>query len=241
MWHRSNTAEEWEPRPELSLVEREDRLDLLPPATLNTPLWRSLGGNLRDIIKPERLPPLQLTSRPVDVGLLLGDRVSLPWFRTIFSNIGDVVSPETLPPLVLESQPVDVGELLNDRLSHMWWTSLIRNLADRVAPETMPALQVTSKPVLNVIGDTWLTLPLWSEVLTTPKVFYPDRPKEKPANAPMEPRTPAVPSPAPVAAISPVEAEVLRDLRRSRIRQRIWAGLAVAQVGYLLASILWLH
>ena len=181
MSYRSNAAEAWYPDPQSTAAQPDIPLDLLPPSSLTQPLWRSLVGNLRDTFAPAKLPPLELTSRPADVGLLLGDRLRLPWFRTVFTNIGDVISPETLPPLELESRPVDVGELITDQLSHFWWGSLLRNLADRVAPETQPALHLTAKPILDIIPKSWILLPLWSEVVDTPKVFYPDKPK--PADA----------------------------------------------------------
>src|ERR1700727_2678161 len=116
MSFRSNAAETWyeQTQPDTAL---DTPLDLLPPASLTQPLWRSLIGNLRDTFASAKLPPLQLTSRPVHVGLPLGDRLRLPWFRTVFTNIGDVLSTETLPPLELESRPVDVGELITDQLS----------------------------------------------------------------------------------------------------------------------------
>src|SRR5580704_5279589 len=163
--------------PEGNLPPQEHSLELLLTDSWEAPLWRRLAENIRDTVAPEKLPPLRLTSRPVDVGTLASDRLSLPWFRTVFTNIGDVISPETLPPLELESRPVDVGELITDQLSHFWWGSLLRNLADRVSPEAMPALNLTSKPILDIIPKSWILLPLWSEVVDTPKVFYPDKPK----------------------------------------------------------------
>ncbi len=236
MSYRSNAAEAWYPDPQSAAAQGEIPLDLLPPASLTQPLWRSLVGNLRDTFAPEKLPPLQLTSRPVNVGLALGDRLRLPWFRTVFTNIGDVLSPETLPPLELESRPVDVGELITDQLSHFWWGSLLRNLADRAAPETQPALNLTAKPILDIIPKSWILLPLWSEVVDTPKVFYPDKPKSADAAravnlqpvAPLEKREALV--------IEPTAADLLRDIRRSRIRQRIWIGLATAQFLYLVLA-----
>ena len=239
MTYRSSSAEAWYSEPQTPAATSVP-LELLPPAELSQPLWRSLVGNLRDTIAPEKLPPLQLTSRPIDTGLLLGDRLSLPWFRTIFTNIGDVISPETLPPLELESQPIDVGELITDQLSHMWWGSLLRNLADRVAPESLPSLQLTAKPIADIIPKSWILLPLWSEVIDGPKVFYPDKPKPvevsrttlpKPAPAPVEPEK-ALPA-------DPTAADLQRDIRRSRIRKRIWIGLATAQVVYLLVAAFW--
>ncbi len=214
-------------------------LDLLPPKSLSQPLWRSLAGNLRDTFSPEKLPPLELTSRPVQLGLSYGDRLSLPWYRTVFSNIGDVISPETLPPLELESQPAEVGELITDQLSHFWFGSLLRNLADRVAPESQPTLKLTAKPILDVIPKSWMLLPMWSEVVDTPKVFYPDKPKPAESVRPARPRPAALP-PEKLEALAgePTTADLLRDLRRSRIRQRIWIGLAAAQVLYMVAMAL---
>ncbi len=243
MSYRSNAAEAWYPDPQSTEAQAEIPLDLLPPASLAQPLWRSLAGNLRDTFAPEKLPPLELTSRPANVGLLLGERLRLPWFRTVFTNLGDVISPETLPPLELESQPADVGELLTDRLSHFWWGSLLRNLADRVAPESQPALHLTSKPVLDIIPKSWILLPMWSEVVDTPKVFYPDKPKPADAARPVDPRPVELPPGKREALIEalvkePTTADLLRDIRRSRIRQRIWIGLAAAQVLYMAAMAL---
>jgi hypothetical protein len=229
MPYRSNDADARNPKPQIPL-------DLFPPPGLSQPLWRSLIGNLRDTFAPAKLPPLELTSRPVHLGLSQGERLSLPWYRTVFSNIGDVLSPETLPPLELESQPAEIGELLTDRLSHFWWGSLLRNLADRVAPETQPALQLTSKPVLDVVPKSWIVLPMWSEVVDTPKVFYPDKPKAAEAVRPAHPRPAALSAEKrEVMDGEPTTADLLRDLRRSRIRQRIWIGLATAQILYMVA------
>jgi hypothetical protein len=239
MAYRSSTAEVWYPEPPSTAGLLEIQLDLLPPASLTQPLWRSLAGNLRDTFAPEKLPPLVLTSRPVNVGLALGDRLRLPWFRTVFTNIGDVLSPETLPPLELESRPVDVGELITDQLSHFWWGSLLRNLADRVAPEALPALNLTSKPILDIIPKSWILLPLWSEVVDTPKVFYPDKPKSPDVARTVNLQPLVLPQEKQLDPVAELTAgDLLRDLRRSRIRQRVWIGLAAVQVVYLVAAAL---
>ena len=242
MSYRSNAAEAWYPEAQQTTLHpvtgaTNPPLDLLPPASLTQPLWRSLVGNLRDSFAPAKLPPLQLTSRPVYVGLALGDRLRLPWFRTVFTNIGDVLSPEILPPLELESRPVDVGELITDQLSHFWWGSLLRNLADRVSPETLPALDLTSKPVLDIIPKSWILLPLWSEVVDTPKVFYPDKPKSTEAARPLNLQAvPAALEKQEALIAEPTATDLMRDIRRSRIRQRIWIGLATAQVVYMVLA-----
>src|SRR5882724_7181445 len=110
MSYRSNAAEDWYPQPNSSDLQEQFQIDLLPPASLSQPLWKSLLGNLRDTVAPEKLPPLQLTSRPLDLGVPLGERLRWAWFRTVFTNLGEVISPETLPPVELESAPADVGE-----------------------------------------------------------------------------------------------------------------------------------
>jgi hypothetical protein len=239
MTYRSNAAEAWYPDPQATPTEPARTIDLLPPAALSQPLWRSLTGNLRDTFAPAKQPPLQLTSRPIDVGLLLGDRLSLPWFRTVFTNIGDVISPETLPPLELESRPVDVGELITDQLSHFWWASLLRNLADKVAPETLPSLHLTAKPIEDILPKSWMLLPLWSEVVDGPKVFYPDKPKVEPLRPILSRPAPPQPEPQAAAPADPTAADLVRDIRRSKIRMRIWVALAVAQVAYLIAATFW--
>jgi len=242
MTYRSNAAEAWYPAPGPVALEASLTLDLLPPHGLTQPLWRSLAEGFRHTFFPERFPALQLTSRPVNVGLLLSDRVSLPWFRTVFTNIGDVVSPETLPPLELESRPVDVGELITDQLSHFWWASLLRNLADRVSPERLPALDLTSEPIPDILPKSWILLPLWSEVVDGPKVFYPEEPRPEDAarTISLQPQ-PVAPPIADAATSDPTAADLLRDIRRSRIRQRIWIGLVAAQVVYLVVAAFWLN
>lgn len=241
MSYRSNTAEVLDPEPALSVAQPAIALNFAPPESLTIPLWKSLARNLRDMLAPQKLPPLNLASRPVDVGMLLGDRLSLPWFRTVFTNLGDVIAPETLAPLELESRPVDVGELLTDQLSHFWLGSLLRNLADRLAPEKLPALGLTAEPIPDFVPAAWMLLPKWSDVISTPKVFYPDKPKPaEPATRPLIAQPLALPPEAQAARVAdPTAADLLRDLRRSRIRQRVWIAFAVAQVIYLVAIAFW--
>jgi len=216
-------------------------VELLLSDSWNTPLWKRLLEELHDKVAPEKLPPLELTSRPVDVGMLQGDRLSLPWYRTIFTNLGDVISPETLPPLELESRPIDVGELIADQMAHPWWSSLLRNLADKVAPERMPPLELTSKPMVLTGSSDSMQLPRWSSVISTPKVFLPDKPKQEyvltlPKPAASKPK----PDAAEIQFIHAVEADLKRDLRRSIFRQRVWISLAVVEILALVGtSFLW--
>ena len=219
----------------------EPQIELLLADSWNQPLWRHLLGEVKDKFAPEKLPPLHLTSRPVDVGMLQSDRVSVPWFRTVFSNIGDVISPEVLPPLELESRPAEVDELISDVMAHPWWTSLLRNLADRVAPERLPKLEITSKPMDLGLDSRSMLLARWSSVLSTPKVFLPDRPK---AETRISQALPAPPKPKPdagqVEAVHILEADLRRDLGRSVFRQRLWISLAAAEVVVLIWTMFWL-
>lgn len=234
MSFRSNAAETWDPQPDDSPEQVE--VNLLLPRSVSQPLWKSLLGNLRDTFAPEKLPALQLVSRPIDLGVPLGERLRLPWYRSVFTNLGDVISPEALPPLELESAPQDVGELITDQLSHLWISSLLRNLADRFVPERLPKLEVTAKPIANFDRDTWLLLPAWSEVISTPKVFYPDKPRaaSTPLTMPLATPMPALPALPPT---HPAQARLARELRRSRIRTYIWMGMAAAQAIYLVVMI----
>jgi len=223
--------------------------DFAVPEILERPLWKRLFLNFRDGFFPEKLPPLRLTSRPVNLGILLGDYVTLPWYRTVFTNIGNVISPETLPPLELESQPADVGELVSDQLDRPWWTSLLRNLADRVAPERMPTLELSSRPLDASVQSGAVQVVRWSSVITLPKV--PAAARSNFTLAPLRAQVPqnsSTPRPsitaaAPAAVLSavnrPAQGERLRTaLSRSRIREGVWIGIAVAQGAYLLISAL---
>jgi hypothetical protein len=180
-----------------------------------------------------------LTSRPVDVGMLLGDMVRLPWYRTVFTNLGNVISPEVLPPLELESRPVDVGELISDSMNHMWWTSLLRNLADTVAPERLPALELTAKPVDPTLEASNLQLVRWSSVISTPKVFLPDKPPLTPT-ADVVAR--AIPHPLefhrPEAEPAHMQASRIQGrLARSRWREAFLVTVALSEATYLLVSV----
>lgn len=220
-------------------------LDLAPPKELNRPLWKSLIFSFRDRFLPEQLPPLYLTSRPVNLGMLLGDYLSLPWYRTVFTNLGDVITPETLPPLQLESRPVDVGELIADSMARPWWRSLLRNLADAVAPEKLPALEINWEPANAIIPSQALLLTCWSNVISGPKIFLPD--PAKAASAPAGggfTRTqplPSLPDAATVAFVYDLERDMLKDLRRSRRRERFLIAVFAAEVIVLLVGAFWKH
>jgi hypothetical protein len=221
-----------------------DDLDFSPPEELTISLWRSLLLNVLDRVSPERLPPLQLTSEPVDVGILVGDLVDLPWYRTIFTNLGDVISPEVLPPLELQSRPVDVGELLGDDLSRGWWDTLLGSLRDRLAPEKLPPLHLTAQPVPVFGAESSLQLLDWSTLISTPKVFMQDVPKDEvrrgevQASRVAEAAPPVVPAIPKDPVLWAVRMQLARDLGRTRFRRKIWIGLAAAEAVFLIAAML---
>ncbi len=213
-------------------------LDFSPPEGLTVSLWRSLLLNVIDRVAPERLPPLELTSKPVEVGILAGDLLDLPWFRTVFANLADVISPDTLPPLQLESRPVDVGELLGDKLGHGWWESLADNIRDRLSPEKLPPLHLTSRPVPEFGADASLQILDWSALISTPKVFLRDAPRESVPVTPVGQTAPEAPvSPAVAPELLAARMQLSRDLGRTRFRRRIWMGLAAAEAVFLLVAL----
>ncbi len=221
-----------------------EELNFLPPAGWDPPLWRSLVSNLADRVSPEKLPPLQLASRAANLGMPLGDRIRTPWYRTVFANLGDVISPEAQPPLELDSQPVDVGELLGDQLSHLWFSSFLRNLADAVAPERQVPLELKSKPDPAILADATILLPRWSSVIDGPKAHLSDPLKSGYSSTSASQAASTTPAPAQPPAIlleflHDMHGDLRRDLGRSRLRARIWMGLAAAQVVFLLGSLFW--
>ena len=229
---------ELSPELQRTVLPTDLELDLSPPPGLTRPLWRSLAGNIKDRLFPEKLPPLQISSRPVNLGMLLGEYLDLPWYRTVFTNVGDVVSPETLPPLQLESRPVDVGELLGDEISHPWWTSLLRSLADRVAPEKLPPLELSSEPVNPIIPSEAVLLTNWSNVIDGPKIFLPDKSPSTPTSAGLVLPVPPAPRPDPVQVefVHDLEIDLRRDLRRSRLRQRFLMFVFAAEIVFLVVG-----
>src|SRR5580693_2213432 len=188
----------------------------------------------------EKKPESSASSDGAELDLLLPEAWNRPLPLRLLDQLRDTISPETLPPLQLESRPVDVGELIGDQMSHMWWTSLLRSLADAAAPERLPALQLTSAPMEDPsLTQGAMQLPRWSSVISTPKVFYPDKPKAAFVAAPRVAAPPPKLDPAEVEFVHVLEADLKRDLRRSIFRQRLWVSLAVMEVLALIGTSIW--
>ena len=203
------------------------------------PWWKSIVRQIQESAAQKKLPALQLTSRPVNVGMVLGDQLAMPWYRTVFTNLGDVISPETLPPLELQSPPEDVGELIGDQIARPWWTSLLRNVADAIAPERLPALGLSSPPVTPPNSSDYLYVPRWSELLTTPKIFYPDepRPAERFHGFVFEPTTQAAKqvaaNPERQRALQELTAQKKKEVRFAHMREAIWISCVATEVIFL--------
>ncbi len=84
-----------------------------------------------------------------------------------------------------------------------------------------------------------MQLPRWSSVISTPKVFYPDKPKAAYAPVPRVAAPPPKPDPAEVEFVHVLESDLKRDLRRSIFRQRLWVSLAAVEVLTLIATSIW--
>ena len=56
-----------------ALIRAEDHLERLLPLETQTPWYRSFLANLRDTIRPPKLPPLEVTSKPVAVKDIRGE------------------------------------------------------------------------------------------------------------------------------------------------------------------------
>jgi hypothetical protein len=90
------------------------------------------------------------------------------------------------------------------------------------------------------LGSSTMLLARWSSVISTPKVFLPDKPKtesrmSQPLAAPPRPK----PDPVEVEAVHVLEADLKRDLRRSIFRQRLWISFAALEVAILIWSSFW--
>jgi hypothetical protein len=142
---------------------------------------------------------------------------------------------------------VDVGELLGDDLSRGWWDTLLASLRDRLAPEKLPPLNLTSQPVAVFGAESSLQLLDWSTLISTPKVFLQDAPRqdglendasgeEVLASRMEEAAQPTVLEVPKDPVLWAVRMQLARDLGRTRFRRRIWIGLAAAEAVFLIVA-----
>jgi hypothetical protein len=79
---------------------------------------------------------------------------------------------------------------------------------------------------------------MWSNVISGPKIFLPD--KEKPVITAASPGLslpePATPDPSTVAFVYDLERDMLKDLRKSRRRERLLIALFAVEVIVLLGG-----
>src|SRR6267142_698657 len=176
-----------------------------------------------------------------DLDLSPPDGLNRPLWKSLIRHFRDRFLDDGLPPLYLTSRPVNLGMLLGDFLDLPWYRTVFTNLGDVISPETQPPLELTSEPANAIVPSDALLLAAWSNVISTPKVFLPD--KAKPvltAASPglvMQEHAPQL-DPAALAFVHDLEVDLRKDLRRSRRRERFLmfafaAEVVVLIVGYL--------
>jgi hypothetical protein len=76
-------------------------------------------------------------------------------------------------------------------------------------------------------------------LISTPKVFLPDQPKQSPSSASsFEPSAPETAVSAPThPELLAARLQLTRDLGRTRFRRRIWIGLAAAEAIFLVVAL----
>jgi TonB family protein len=120
---------------------REPDLNLLISDNLDKSLWRSLVGNIRELLSPERLPPLQLTSRPLKIK---GEGLGL-------SQIQTTTTERRLPPVVGNGPELNL--LMRENMNPPLWQSLVGNIREKLFPTKLPPLQLTSRPIK--VDELW--------------------------------------------------------------------------------------
>jgi hypothetical protein len=108
-----------------------------------------------------------------------------------------------------------------------------------VAPERLPALELTAKPVDPTLEASNLQLVRWSSVISTPKVFLPDKPGLTPS---VDVVVRAIPNPLefhrPEAEPAHMQASRIQGrLARSRWREAFLITVALSEATYLLVSV----
>ena len=74
------------------------------------PWYRTLGNNLKAIIKPEP-KSYAITSKPIATDLILETQ---PWFKTVFSQLKYLFVKEERPDIQVTAQPVEVDEIFKE-------------------------------------------------------------------------------------------------------------------------------
>jgi TonB family protein len=74
------------------------------------PWYRTLGNNLKAIIKPEP-KSYSVTSKPIATDLILEQQ---PWFKTVFSQLKYIFVREEKPDIQVTAQPVEVDEIFKE-------------------------------------------------------------------------------------------------------------------------------
>ncbi len=74
------------------------------------PWYRTLGNNLKAIVKPEP-KSYAISSKPIATDLILETQ---PWFKTVFSQLKYIFVKEERPDIQVTAQPVEVDEIFKE-------------------------------------------------------------------------------------------------------------------------------
>jgi len=199
------------------------------PLDCSAPASRSRSEVARrqsaEYFAPEKLPPCNSFS--VDIGSCSATACVCPVSHRV-SNIGDVISPRRFRPSNWNPAP-SMSRNSSPTSSATSGGIASAKLADRIAPETQSA-SPDAKPILDIIPKSWILL-LVSEVVDTPKVFYPttenaDASGQSICNPQRCRGEPKVPPSKPPRRLAPRHTPIPHSAAH-------WIGLATAQVLYM--------
>jgi protein TonB len=142
-----------EPKSEATGLPASDpggSLNLMVPAALEVPFYRSLFNNIKELISPPKLPPLEITSKPITQQeiqaelrggpsgqLLPGENddknlrhllppatLETPFYKSLYESVRELINPPKLPPLELTSKPVEIPTMKGLYSGNEWKAGL---------------------------------------------------------------------------------------------------------------------
>jgi hypothetical protein len=129
--------------------------------------------------------------------------------------------------------------LVSDLTSHPWWASLLRNLADTVAPEPVLTADISSSPVDPEPASSYLNVPRWSSLISTPKVFLRDPEPTYCSPLPVFAGfAPGVPSSEEAIEIDEMVQQLKKEIRHSRLREKLWIATSVVTLVLTVISLI---
>ncbi len=149
-----------------------DNLDhLLPPSSVETPVYRALFDAVKELIHPTKLPPLEITSKPVDVPTMKGLYGGNEWKAGLVSAL---INGAIIGGLLLIGTSPKIQDVIKEKITML-------------AP-VMPKKEIVAKPKAdtshggggspNKLPDTKGMLPkVAPRTFVPPTVNHPEDPK----------------------------------------------------------------